>query len=175
MKVALANTNRIRPPIGPISLDYLAEALHCSGHEVAILDLCWEDQWKKAIEEFLRREEPNLVGVSLRNTDDCAYTSGTSFLEEFAEQVSVIRQNTDAPIIAGGVGFSVMPEQVLTLCNADAGVWGVGEFVLPKIADALETKEGWQGLPGMVWRDSGKWHRQGVMNYSLCSHLDCSS
>ena len=74
--------------------------------------------------------------MTLRNTDDCAFTSRQSFLAGFIDLVKTIRENTDAPIVLGGVGFSVMPEQILSLSTADFGVWGEGEFVLPQLACA---------------------------------------
>ena len=52
MHVALVNTNRIEPPIAPIGLDYVAEALHAAGHHVEILDLCWVDDGDAAIAGF---------------------------------------------------------------------------------------------------------------------------
>jgi hypothetical protein len=55
MRVALINTNRIRPPIGPIGLEYVAEALDAAGHSVALLDLCWEKHPHAAIAAFFRR------------------------------------------------------------------------------------------------------------------------
>jgi len=32
MHVALVNTNRIKPPIAPIGLEYVAEAINAAGH-----------------------------------------------------------------------------------------------------------------------------------------------
>ncbi len=123
MHVSLVNTNRIKLPIAPIGLEYVAEALNAAGHDVQILDLCWEDNWDSAIAGFFYRTSFDLVGVTLRNTDDCAFASRKSFLGEFADMVNTIRKHTDALIILGGVGFSTMPEQILKLCEADAGVF----------------------------------------------------
>ena len=80
MQVALINTNRIKPLIAPIGLDYVAEAVNAAGHTVAVLDLCWSDVWERALSGFLERTRFDLVGVKLRNTDDCAFTSRQSFL-----------------------------------------------------------------------------------------------
>lgn len=44
MRVALVNANRIRPPIAPIGLEYVAEAVAAAGHDVDVLDLCWEEE-----------------------------------------------------------------------------------------------------------------------------------
>ena len=159
MRVALVNTNRMKPPIAPIGLEYVAEALGAAGHRVEVLDLCWADDWPPAVVDFLDRAKFNLVGVTLRNTDDCAYTSRECFLGEFANMVNAIRKQTDAPIVLGGVGFSVTPEQVLGLCQADAGVWGGGEFTFVEMANRMEGKRGWLDLPNLVWRRDGEWYR----------------
>ncbi|MCP5116302.1 MAG: B12-binding domain-containing radical SAM protein, partial [bacterium] len=94
MRVALVNTNRMQPPIGPIGLDYIAEALNAAGHQVELLDLCWAEDTDSAIAGFFSSAEYGLVGVTLRNTDDCAYTSQQSFLGDFAEFTKAIRGHT---------------------------------------------------------------------------------
>ena len=94
MNVALINTNRMQPPIAPIGLDYVAEALHAAGHQPHLLDLAWEEDADGAIARFFGEREYGLAGVTLRNTDDCAFTSRESFLGEFAETVRAIRRQT---------------------------------------------------------------------------------
>jgi radical SAM superfamily enzyme YgiQ (UPF0313 family) len=159
VNIALVNTNRMRPPIAPIGLDYVAEAANAAGHFVRVLDLCWAHDWRAAVAEFFAEAEYGLTGITLRNTDDCGFTSRQSFLGDFADTVSTIRAQTDGLVVVGGVGFSVMPEQVLGLCNADAGVWGEGEFVLPELATRLEERAEWRDLPNLLtWRDA-KWSR----------------
>lgn len=157
MQVALVNTNRIKPPISPIGLEYVAEALNLAGHHVQVLDLCWADDWSSDIVRFLDKTSFGLVGVTLRNTDDSAFTSRQSFLAEFAEMVNTVRNHVDALIVIGGVGFSVMPEQVLSLCRADAGVWGDGENALVELANRIEGKREWLDLPNLIWCRNGKW------------------
>jgi radical SAM superfamily enzyme YgiQ (UPF0313 family) len=159
MNVALVNTNVMRPPIAPIGLDYVAEALNSAGHRVRILDLCWEDDARAAITGFFGSHEVGLVGVSLRNTDDCVFTTRQSFLNEFTDVVAAIRENTDAPVILGGVGFSSMPEAVLDLTGADAGIWGDGEFAFTDLADGMDRDEDWASAPGLIWRSEGSWVR----------------
>lgn len=167
MRVALVNTNRIKPPIAPIGLEYVAEGLNAAGHHVEILDLCWADDWGSAITSFLAKDGFGLVGVTLRNTDDCAFTSRQSFLAEFAEIVKAIRRHTDALIAVGGVGFSVMPEQVLKLCEADAGIWGNGEFVFGELANRIEGNQEWRSLPSLIWHSDDGWHRNAPSNSPL--------
>jgi tryptophan 2-C-methyltransferase len=159
MRVALINANRIRPPIAPIGLEYVAEALAASGHRAALLDLCWEDDPEGAIARFFAGEPVGLVGLSIRNTDDCSFTTRESFLVGYAAMVASVRKRTDAKIALGGVGFSVMPEAVIERCGADLGVRGDGEFVLPALASRLERGENWSDLPNLVFRGGSGWRR----------------
>ena len=167
MRTALINTNRIKPPIAPIGLEYVAEALDAAGHHIEILDLCWEKNWQKAIAGFLNASEFDLVCLTLRNIDDSAFTSRQSFLGDFADMVREVREHTEAVIVVGGVGFSIMPEQILTLCGADAGVWGDGEFVLPEIADRIAAKQDWHDLPNLIWLQDGKCCRNNTLTAPL--------
>ncbi len=157
MRVALVNTNRISPPIAPIGLDYVAEALGKAGHEVFLLDLCWEERWEDAADRFFREREYGLVGVTIRNTDDCSLPTRESFLPACARIVAGIRGRTDAPVVLGGVGFSVMPEAVLARCGAEAGIRGDGEFAFPRLAGRLEKGREIDDLPGLLVRRNGRW------------------
>jgi radical SAM superfamily enzyme YgiQ (UPF0313 family) len=167
MQVALVNTNQIKPPIAPIGLDYLAEALYASGHSVEIFDPAAEETWEPALAQFFGKKNFGLVGVTLRNTDDCVFTSRQSFLDPFSQMVKSIRQHTDALIVVGGVGFSVMPEQILSLCGADAGIWGEGEFSFVELADRIEEKRGWLDLPNLICRHHDGWQRNPSYNPPL--------
>ncbi len=162
MRVALVNTNRIRPPVAPIGLDYVAEALRAAGHDVFLLDLCWEDPWEDAVDRFFRQEEYGLVGVTVRNTDDCSLPTRESFLPGCARIVGSIRGRTAAPVVLGGVGFSVMPEAVLSRCGAQAGIRGDGEFAFPRLAGLLENGGRIDDLPGLVVLRNGRWRANPV-------------
>ena len=163
MRVALINTNRMEPPIAPIGLEYVAEALGAAGFDVELCDLCGAEDWKSLLAGFFHKSSFGLVGATLRNTDDCAFAGRRSFLGEFTEMVDAIRTSTDAPVVIGGAGFSVMPEDVLSLCGADAGVWGDGEFAFAEIAGRIDRGEEWSDCPNIVLRRDGIWHRNAVV------------
>ncbi len=167
MNVALVNTNRMQPPVAPIGLDYVAEALAAAGHSVTLLDLFWEDKPEPAIRRFFRKADVGLVGMTLRNTDDCTFSSRESFLQGFVGMVGAVRESTGAPVVVGGVGFSVMPECILDRAGADFGVWGDGEFVLPALARRLEQQQPCHDLPNLIWRRDGKWLRNPPYRGSL--------
>jgi len=168
MRVALVNPNRIKPPISPLGLEYVAEGLLAAGHEVNILDLCWEEQPDMAIPAFFNSREYGLVGISIRNTDDCSFATRESFLPGYSSIVETIRKHSGALIVAGGVGFSVMPDPVMAITGVDAGVIGDGEFTLAGIADRSQRQASWEDLPNLVL------HRNGVSRRNPVSAVPLS-
>ncbi len=77
-KVLLVNTNRMRPPIAPLALDYIGAALQAVGHPTRLLDLCLADDAERATAESFAGETTDLVAVTFRNTDDCYFASRRS-------------------------------------------------------------------------------------------------
>ncbi|MBI3944763.1 MAG: cobalamin B12-binding domain-containing protein [Armatimonadetes bacterium] len=146
MSVLLVNTNVMQPPIAPVGLDYIGAALQAAGYRVDLLDLCFEADAMGAVDRALAGREYRLVGLTLRNTDDCYYPGRGWFVPSLRPLVARLRAGTDARIVLGGVGFSTMPEAVLELTGADLGVRGEGEFPLLRLA------AGDREVPGLVRR-----------------------
>jgi hypothetical protein len=160
MRIALINTNTIKPPIAPIGMDYLAESLAGCGIGVDILDLCLAEDPGRELESFLKGlRDPVLIGISIRNTDDCFFGGRGFFLPEVRGIIAKIKDETRVPIVLGGVGFSVMPDEIMEFCGADFGIWGEGEWALPRLAEALAGDGDPASVPGLIWRsDSGLLH-----------------
>ncbi len=127
-KILLLNTNRMRPRISPIGLDYVASALTAAGAELKFFDLAleaggWQARLKKSLDQF----SPDLIGITLRNIDDCYFLSGQSFLGPIQWLTRWLKKNSPAKIVLGGVGFSIAPGALLEYLGGDYGVWGDGE------------------------------------------------
>ena len=112
-KVLLVNTNLIKPPVTPIGLDYIGSALEKKGFEVELLDLNFSKNIKKDLRGKLAGSSFLALGVTIRNPDDCYFLSQDNFLPKIKEIVAVIKKYSDAPIIIGGGGFSVMPRGII--------------------------------------------------------------
>lgn len=159
MRVTLVNTNLIHPPVAPIAFDYLDEPLRAAGFEPDVLDLCFSDDWPAAVAAHAAARRPSCWGVTLRNTDDTYFANGASFLPLVREMVATIRRHSAAPIVLGGVGFSVMPESLLELCAADYGITCEGEVAFPQLLRALADGARVDDVPGLVWRAGGEVRR----------------
>jgi len=154
--LALVNTNRMVPPIGPIGLDYIAGAVGKAGFEVDVVDLCLANEPLRTLKNYFANHSPQLVGVSFRNADDCFWPSCAWFVPDLAETISAIRSMTDAPIIIGGVGFSIFGERIVEYTDADFGVRGDGEQSVVSLLGELSGSRRFESIEGLIWRDNGE-------------------
>ena len=78
----------------------------------------------------LRREiaefQPEIIGLSIRNIDNQDSTGPVSYVPEVKDLVARLRELTQAPIVLGGGGFSVMPREFMEYTGADFGMVGEG-------------------------------------------------
>ena len=152
MRILLVNTNRMKPACAPIGLDYVADALIAAGHEPVLLDLCFSEDVNGDIRSALRDVDPRMIGVTVRNTDEC-YMTGAFFLPFVREVVDCLRANSAAPIVMGGVGFSVVPEGVMRFCRPDFGIAGAGEGSFPRLAEAISASKQAETVPNLLYWD----------------------
>jgi radical SAM superfamily enzyme YgiQ (UPF0313 family) len=157
-RVLLVNPNEMKPPVAPIGLDYIASALTLAGFKVDLIDLCFSSSFKEALDAYFKGYDPLVIGVTVRNTDDCYYLSQDFIVPRIKEIVDYIKGKTHRPIILGGVGFSVMPEPILAYIGAELGIWGDGERPLSALATRLAAGEDYYAIPGLIFRKDGKYH-----------------
>jgi len=105
----LVNTNTVRPLVAPIGLEYVGSYLKDKGVDVQVFDFAFRDD----IESYISSMRPDFIGFGIRNSDDCSWPSARSFIPELKVLYERIRNCTDVPVILGGGGLSVMPEQII--------------------------------------------------------------
>ncbi len=165
--VLLINTNVAKPPVSPVGLEYVAQSLIEAGIPVEVLDFSFEVDWKASLRRRLTKGEPLLVGLTVRNTDDCSFATRKWFLPWISQVVAELRSLTDARIVLGGGAFSIMPEVVLQAVQADFGIEGDGEEALLAMAKGLAKGQDITGLPNLVYRCDGKIVRNPRVNVDL--------
>ncbi len=154
-KVVLINPNNIKPLVAPIALDYLASSLKAMGHQVDILDLSFVSDFKAAVKNYFKDNCVDVVGITIRNTDDCYYASREFFIPGIKEVVREIKKLSDAPVVLGGCGFSILPAKILEFCGADFGIRGEGERSFDLLVDGLPEGKDISDIPGLVYRSKG--------------------
>ncbi len=168
-KILLLNSNLMKPPVAPIALDYLASALAERGYAVDVLDLCFSADPFVDIKNYFLSNNPFLVAITLRNTDDTSFATRDFFLPLVKEMADAVRMYSPAPIVIGGSGFSVSPQAVLEFCGLDMGIWGEGEFALPLLADRIASGAEYRDVPGIVYRTEEGYHRTVPKNLYLAT------
>jgi len=154
--LTLINTNTIQPPIAPVGLDYVADAVENAGFDVEVVDLALTDEPFSVLRRYFDHHTPDLIGISFRNTDDCFWPSAHWFVPELCRTIACIKQLSSAPIVLGGVGFSLMSLPIMKQTHADFGIRGDGEQALGRLLRQLENAKNFERVPGLIWRQNGR-------------------
>jgi radical SAM superfamily enzyme YgiQ (UPF0313 family) len=149
------NRESVPYPVAPLGLAYVAGAARSAGHEVQLLDLCFSDCVAEDVAAVVRRFVPELIGISIRNVDNLTYPSSVSYLDEIRAAIASLRRCSGAPIVAGGPGFSIFPERLLSDLDLEFGVIGEGEETFCALARYLDEGKVVPDLPNLIRRGRG--------------------
>lgn len=129
MKLLLIALNReTHPyPVQPIGLAYIAAAAREAGHDVSLLDLNMLPDPMSALEKRIADFAPEVIGLGLRNIDNCVFPKLEFYLPWAQEVVTRCRQLSSAQLVIGGSGFGVMPREILEYLDLEIGILGEGE------------------------------------------------
>jgi len=147
--VLLVNPNLMRPPVTPVALDHIGQHLRDGGLGVELLDLAFAPSPEAAIDEALRRDWL-LVAVTVRNVDDSFAASRDFCLARTRTLIGRLRAGTGAPVVLGGVGFSIFPHAALAFCGAPYAIRGEGEEPLLRLARCLAEGRPPDDVPGLL-------------------------
>ncbi|MCF8062395.1 MAG: radical SAM protein [Deltaproteobacteria bacterium] len=156
MKVLLisANSERSIMPVPPVGLLCVAQAARAAGHETAVIDLMAEEDPAARLNHAVERFDPGVIGLSVRNIDDQSMRSPRFLLDEAREVTRICRSLTGAPIVVGGPGYSMFPQEALDYLGADAGIPGDGEDAFTRLLHRLEQGEPLSDIPRLVRPDA---------------------
>ncbi|RQD78130.1 MAG: radical SAM protein, partial [Candidatus Syntrophonatronum acetioxidans] len=150
-RVLLINNNSLKPPVAPVGLDYLASDLKHRDIKPVIADLIWSNDSLGELKKRIDKEDLDLISLTIRNLDDSSGESKEFFLNSYREIISWIQNNYSVPVVLGGCGFSIMPEEVLKYCGASFGIWGEGENFLSQLIYALHEGRSYYHIPGLLY------------------------
>jgi radical SAM superfamily enzyme YgiQ (UPF0313 family) len=153
VKVLLVSVNRETEPFtaAPLGLALVAQALRTAGHDVHALDLLFAEDPKTELRRAISALSPDFIGVSVRNIE----SSSRFLMPDYKEVIGQIKRQTEAPVVLGGPGYSIMPKAALQYLGADYGIAGEGELAVPMLADALSGKTPLQNVPGLCRFEGG--------------------
>ena len=148
MKVLLLslNTLQVPYPVYPLGLDYVAGAI-AAQHEVQRYDL--NSGNLEELATVLASWQPEVIGLACRNIDNTEAGAPDYFLDQLSQLVSWLRSRSQAILVCGGSGFTIMPEAILALLRVDYGIVGEGER-FPLLLTALEQGGDPALIPGVL-------------------------
>jgi radical SAM superfamily enzyme YgiQ (UPF0313 family) len=151
MKVLLISANRLTEPypVYPLGLDYVAGAIG-PDHDIRILDMNQVTD-TDALEAAIRNHAPDLVGISMRNSDNTDLSRPLGFMSDYVRIMNSVRRATASPVVLGGSAFTIFPEESMEALQADYGILGEGER-LPMLLDALTHGTDPSPIDGVVVR-----------------------
>jgi len=143
MKILLISSNNANSPypVYPLGCAVIAKALIRAGHEIKIADFMPLNENYDKIRQVLSEFKPRLVGISIRNIDNVNILEEKSFIHIPNKITEIIHSEFPGiPVVLGGSGFSIMPENILNFVGADYGIAGEGETAFPQLVQKIEKK-----------------------------------
>ncbi len=118
------NTLKVPYPVYPIGLDYVAGSVH-ERHRVRIADMnCMGlEELARLIADF----RPQIIGISCRNIDNTDEGDSHYFIRGYRQLMDWLRKRSEAILVCGGAGFTIMPDRIFSALNPDYGIIGEGE------------------------------------------------
>jgi radical SAM superfamily enzyme YgiQ (UPF0313 family) len=157
LRVLVISLNRSRLimlplPLGPAGI----VAALGPEHPCRVLDLMFEPDPRQKVLAVLDDFAPELIALSLRNTDNQNSCFPAFFTPEDRDFCRWLKTHTQAPLVLGGSGFSIFSQELMDYLGVDLGIVGEGELSFRALVASYPAGD-WTGIPGLVWREQRRW------------------
>src|SRR4030042_6372782 len=165
MKVLFISVNNEKDPypVAPIGAAYVAKALRSNHHDVRVLDLCFVKDDYSVIAASLKDFAPDFIGVSIRNIDNLTNKKSMFYMPRIRRITDFIKSETSAPIVVGGSGFSIFPEEVLKYLEVEVGIIGEGETAFTQFVDAINNDTPLHTIQNLCYIRDGKFNANNMV------------
>ena len=131
------------PPMGLLYIAAYMREKGPAGVEIKVLDTVLEDLSDRQIEDYLRREAPDMVGVQ-------ALTF--TLLDSLAMVDIAKKVNPDVITVLGGRHCDIYAAETAALPGVDFVVTGEGEHTLAALVRSLKDPAALEKIPGLTFR-----------------------
>lgn len=140
MKVLLISANvTLSPyPIYPLGVSMVAAALVKAGHTVRQSDFLLKNTSLEEIADDVKQFDPELIGISVRNIDNVNLMNEQYYIQNVRNIVTAVKAVSNATVLLGGSGFSLVPKLILQATGADYGIIGEGELLAVEFVNNAE-------------------------------------
>ncbi len=143
-----ASTEKYPYPVPPIGLCLLTATLRKDYH-IRLFDGIGDEgkNLAREVETFM----PDYIGVGIRNIDDMVIGKPHYYVDQiFRDFILPLKNHAMAPLILGGSGFSIFPEELMNRFDADYGIVGEAELTFPRLLKNLGKGMHASGIPGVM-------------------------
>ena len=155
MRFLLVCANQLKHPwpVIPFGACCVAEAALAAGHATQVLDLMFVRDCARVIADAIAAFKPDVVGVSIRNIDNCYGFKVLPFITETRDKViDPIKKTFTGPIIIGGPAVGINPAEMLAFFDLEYAAIGDGEKVMVDFLAAVAAMEDPAGSTGLLVR-----------------------
>ncbi|TKJ41585.1 hypothetical protein CEE37_03200 [candidate division LCP-89 bacterium B3_LCP] len=144
---------RQEKPIYPVGLAYLGACL--ADHNVEAFDPNVSSDPYGELAQRLKKFQPDVVGISLRNVDTTQYRDPFVYLSTLEPTLKIIREYAPSAVrIIGGSGFSIYAQAIMErFKELDLGVMLEAEETFPALLKDLDHPE---IVPGIFYQKNGQ-------------------
>jgi radical SAM superfamily enzyme YgiQ (UPF0313 family) len=132
------------PDYPPMGLAYIGAVLEKAGYSVKIIDM---DADNLSDEDFINiSKNYNVVGI----------TATTPTFESAEKLFQLVKVNTQAITILGGIHATIAPQECIKSNFIDFVVKGEGEETILELVNALKNKKSFNKIKGIFFKKAGK-------------------
>ncbi|MCG8336027.1 MAG: radical SAM protein [Proteobacteria bacterium] len=159
MRILFINSNRFKIPwpVLPYGLFSVVASVEEAGHEVSFLDICFSKNPEKEITDQINAFSPDIIGIGIRNIDNCAGYNTVFLLDEIKKKVvEPCKRIFQGPIILGGSAVGINGKEILDYFDLSYAIHGDGEAAMNHFIDRIGKSQPLEGIKGLMIRESGK-------------------
>ncbi len=130
----------------PLALLSLAAIPDKKGYNVKIIDQRINHDWKNELLNSLKKD-PICVGITCMTGKQILYALEVS---------KIVKEESQVPVIWGGIHPTTLPEQTLQNPYIDILVLREGEITFMELIEALEKKSSLKNVKGIYYKENGK-------------------
>jgi len=153
MKIFLINPShgevygKLTPPDHPhLGLAYLAAVLETEKYSVRIIDIDAEQISLDGLASLISSEKPDVVGI----------TSTTPVIYSAFKIAKVVKDNSSALTVIGGMHATLMPEECAANDFIDFVVFGEGEKTIVELLECIKRRDDYSKIKGLAYKNNGE-------------------
>lgn len=153
MKILLVNPSQYElygglhaPDHPPMGLAYIGAVLEESGHDVSIVDIDADGISEEDFKGLVRTSGIGMVGI----------TTLTPSFHKAVEIARLVKQNSSARTVLGGIHPTIMPESSLAPESVDFIIKGEGETTIVELVKCLEEGGYLSDVDGIGYKAGGE-------------------